>query len=303
MLDVFKILLPLFLVIGLGAFLKAIKLADEEWIKIFNKYSIYIGLPALLLANTLNINLEYFQGWDIIFYNALLILAVIGLTFLIAKWLNWDKSLRNTYLICIFFGNIAFLGIPVVSSIYWTGGASLSLQVISYILILFIVGIAILESSTIGGLSIPKLINKVLRNPLFITSLVCILLMIFQVRVPAVINQALMLVAATATPVALMALGMFIYRKVEFDHETTQAIILSALKLVAVPLIFFAFAYLTSLKANFNISIIEAAMPIAVTPFALAEIYSMNKNIIALSILISTIASIITLPIIITVIS
>ena len=48
--------------------------------------------------------------------------------------------------------------------------------------------------------------------------------------------------------------------------------------------------------SEFSASIIEAAMPLAITPFALADIYKLNKGFIARSIVLSTILAIITIP-------
>jgi len=46
------------------------------------------------------------------------------------------------------------------------------------------------------------------------------------------------------------------------------------------------------------ISVLEAGMPMAITPFILAELYPMEREVIALSIVISCLFSVITLPII-----
>ncbi|MBI5728261.1 MAG: hypothetical protein HY984_00740, partial [Candidatus Magasanikbacteria bacterium] len=46
---------------------------------------------------------------------------------------------------------------------------------------------------------------------------------------------------------------------------------------------------------TFRVSVIEAAMPLAITPFALAQVYPLDKRIIATTTIISTILSPLTL--------
>jgi len=54
----------------------------------------------------------------------------------------------------------------------------------------------------------------------------------------------------------------------------------------------------SSTKTNLAISVLEAGMPMAITPFILGELYPMERELIALSIVISCVVSMVTLPII-----
>lgn len=302
MIGIIGVVLPLFIIIALGAILRATKVADEKWIEVLNKYELYIGLPALIVYNVLNVDAKNFIGWDIIFYNFALLIGLIGLTYLITSMLKLEKSIRNSYVICIFFGNIAYLGVPIITSLIKDSGGSVAIHVAIYILVLFTLGIAILESSMPHKKSLPTIAKNIFKSPLVLAALAGILLFFLQIHPPEVIYKSIQLVSATSSPMALLALGMFIYRKIEFNKETLHSVILSALKLLVVPAIFYVFALIVPLHMKFNISIIEAAMPLAVTPFALSQIYPLNKNIISLSVVISTILSIITIPLLVSII-
>lgn len=302
MLGIIAVVMPLFIIIALGALLRATKVADEKWIEILNKYELYIGLPALIVYNVLGVDAKNVIGNDVIFYNFALLIAIMGLTYLVAALLKLEKSIRNTYVICIFFGNIAYLGLPIITSLVKDSGGSVSIHVAIYILVLFTLGIGILEASMKQKKSLLTIVKNVFKSPLVLAALAGILLFLLQIHPPEVIKKTLQLVAGTSSPMALLALGMFIYRKIKFDKETLHVFVLVFLKILVVPAIFFAFALAANIKMKFNISIIEAAMPLAVTPFALSQIYPLNKNIISLSVLISTVLSILSIPLIVSII-
>ena len=302
MFDIINVVLPLFIIIALGATLRAIKVVDEKWIEVLNKYELFIGFPALILYNVMNVDAQQFIGWNIVFYNFALLFGIIGLTYLVTSLLKLEKSLRNSYVICIFFGNTAYLGIPIITSLVKDSGGSVAIHVAIYILVLFTLGIAILESTMKKRKGVLEIVKNVFRSPLFLSALIGILLFFLQIKPPEVIHKTLQLIANTSAPVALLALGMFIYRKIEFNKETMHSVILATLKLLIVPAVFVTIASIFSLTGKFNISIMEAAMPIAVTPFALSQIYPLNKNVLSLAILISTIFTIVTVPLLFTII-
>ena len=171
MLEIINAVLPLFIIIALGAMLRAVKIADEKWIEVLNKYELYIGLPALIIYNVIKVDAKNFIGWDIIFYNLILLLAVIGITYLITSLLKLEKTIRNSYIICIFFGNIAYLGLPIVTSLIKDSSGSVAIHVAIYILVLFTVGIAILESSMKEKRSVATIGKHILLSPLFLSAL------------------------------------------------------------------------------------------------------------------------------------
>lgn len=65
--------------------------------------------------------------------------------------------------------------------------------------------------------------------------------------------------------------------------------------LIAMPMFFMIGFFIFSQSQNLTISILEAAMPVALTNFALAEIYEIDQHAMSSTIIISTIVSAITL--------
>ena len=157
--------------------------------------------------------------------------------------------------------------------------------------------IAVLEYSVHEKLELSILTNT-LKNPLLLAVLFSIVILAFKIELPFVVTKTVDLLAGGATPIILISLGIFFARELPKNIDYRHVVGLISLKLIVMPMIFFLYFSLSGKTDVLAISVLEAGMPIAITPFILAELYPMEKELIALSIVISCILSVVTLPII-----
>jgi hypothetical protein len=208
--------------------------------------------------------------------------------------MGFRKSIVNTYVISVFFGNVGYLGFPILSSLISGSEGLVSMHVALYTLILFTFGIGVLEFSVHKKLS-SKILVDALKNPLLLAVLFSVVLLATETTLPFVVSKTVDLLAGGATPIILISLGIFLARelpKVEYKHVVG----LVGLKLFVVPTIFLLYFYMAGQTEVLAISVLEAGMPMAITPFILAELYPMEREIIAIGIVVSCILSIFTLP-------
>ena len=135
-----------------------------------------------------------------------------------------------------------------------------------------------------------------MKNPLLLAVLFAVMLLVTNTKLPFVLLKSIDLLAAGATPIILISLGIFLARelpKVAYTHVFG----LIGLKLFVMPSIFLLYFYLAGQTEVLAISVLEAGMPMAITPFILAELYPMEREIIAIAIVISCFLSVFTLPI------
>ncbi len=303
-------ILPVFTLIFLGAILKliqnlrhpfAVRLCratghcDEKWSQVLNKYALYIALPALIINGLANTEKARLISTEIIIITSLILVGFILIIFLLTKLFKLPKELANTYLMGSFFGNIAYIGAPFILSLFPGTAGNISIIIAIHIAVAFSLGIYILEFSKHKHPNFDEIIKGVSTNPLIIAVVFGLLLMFIDNPLPNFINTTLSMLAASASPVVLVAIGMFITGNFYLDKGIIHAFSISALKLIVLPFIFILFANIIGLDGNFDIAILEAGMPVALTNFALAEIYPINKKIMAKTIIISTIASIFSL--------
>ncbi len=101
------------------------------------------------------------------------------------------------------------------------------------------------------------------------------------------------MLAATASPVALFALGSFLKGHKLKKHKT---VIFAGLvvKLILLPIIAYIALRLTSLQPPYSqIFLLMAGMPTAVTAFVIAEKYSLDRTVVAGAMLATTVLSVV----------
>ena len=290
---IIQTLLPLMLLIALGAVLKR-TIADDSWTAVLNKLSIYLLFPALIFSGMIKVKLETIDNFSFIYGNFILLVTIIFTLYFGLRYIGFKKSMVNTYVISVFFGNVGYLGFPILSSLIPNSEGLVSMHVALYTLILFTFGIGVLEFSVHKRLS-PKILVDTLKNPLLLAVLFSIVILAFEIRLPFVVLKTVELLAGGATPIILISLGIFLARelpKVEYKHVVG----LVGLKLFVVPMIFLLYFYLAGQNEVLAISVLEAGMPMAITPFILAELYPMEREIIAIGIVVSCLLSVFTLP-------
>ena len=297
MIQILFLILPSFIVIALGAFLKMIKVANDSWVDILNKYGLWVGFPSLIFETLIRLDKSrVVVKLDVFYINIIFLLLLIITAIIITKAIKIRKRLANTFIICVFFGNVAYLGYPIIMSVFNNREAELSIIISIYVLVLFTVGIGWLEFSRSNEINIFRLLLNFLKNPFIIAITVGILFLVFDIKLPSYIEKAFVMLKASASPVVLIALGIFIYRKISLRNVFAPVLLLTFIKLIVVPLIFLMGSLIFNDINKFGVSVIESAMPLAITPFALSSMYDLEKETIGTAIVFSTLISMITLP-------
>lgn len=307
MLQIFFIILPLFLIIFGAALVQKSGKIDETWPKVLNAYALRIGLPVLIFKALSSTPLNLDLTGKVIVINSLFLIALFLLTYLIGRLLKLTKENLRTAFISIGFGNVAYLGIPVITEVY---GQKLlpemSLLVAVYLFWMFTVGIGFLDYNlNFKKRDIVKnVFLNLIKNPLLIAVALGILVSSLGLKIPLTIAKSIDMLSASVTPTVLVVIGLFIGQmKIGRIKEWISVLVFSLMTLMVMPAILIGVVKLLNFNLqNFIPSIMAAAMPMAITPFALSEEYKLNSTLIARSIVLSTILSIASIPFWITVI-
>jgi len=293
---IIQTLLPLMLLVALGAVLKK-TIANDAWTEVLNKLAIYLLFPALIFSGMVKVELKSIDDFSFIYANFIILVLIIATLYGVTKSLGFTKRMTNTYVISVFFGNIGYLGFPILSSLLPGYEGIVSMHIALYTLILFTFGVGVLEFSVHQKIE-AKILKDTLKNPLLVAVLVSIVILMFDIKLLFVVTKTIDLLAGGATPIILISLGIFLARELPKNIDYRHVVGLISLKLVAMPLLLFCYFLLSGQTDIVAISVLEAGMPMAITPFILAELYPMEREVIALSIVISCLLSVITLPII-----
>ena len=297
MVEVFGFVAPVGVVIAAGVVLRLSGAANEGWVDVLNRYGLYIGFPALIFLNLTEIDIQQVAARAPVFaFNAGMLLAILGVAFVIVRAVGLDTEMGNTLIISSFFGNIAYLGYPVVTSAIPGSEAEVSIIIPIYTLVLFSVGVFILESSREDRHGLHRILARIVTNPLIVAIALGFLFLGLGIPVPGVLYEALSMIRNSASAVVLISLGIFLAHRIPLRRVWRPALVIVTLRLAVVPLLAYLGTGALGLADVRAVTVVEAAMPLAVTPFALSSMYPMNREVLVTSIFVSTVLAGLTLP-------
>ena len=301
MTQILVVIAPLFFLIFASAFLQKLKNVGDDWSKVLNDYTLNIGLPVLIFSALAKAPSLFAGQAQLIVANSIFILVSLLLAVIFGKVFRLKKQMFLTVFICFVFGNIAYLGIPLLVQI--AGEQVLptaSVIVATYFFWLFIIGIGYLDFSIEKNkkIVVKNTVKNLFKNPLLLAVILGVVVGGLQIALPSVLLKSLDMVTASVTPTVLIVIGLFIGKsQIGKLTEWGPVVLFSILTLCILPAIFyFGAKFFGFVPSHFSSSIIQAAMPLAITPFALADKYHLNKVFIARSIVLSTILSVVTIP-------
>lgn len=301
MLTIISIIAPLFLIVFVGAVLRKSGYLGDEWSGILNEYALKLGLPVLVFSSLAGTPLSFSAEAGLIISNSLFILVTFLLAWLTGSLLRLDARMMRTLFMCAVFGNVAYLGIPVLSQTAGEGVLpTVSLIIGIYLFWLFSLGIGYLDYSIRHDRRgvLKNVLSGLYRNPLLLALFFGIIAGSLQIRLPSMLTTAMDMITASVTPTVLIVIGLFIGNsRLGKVREWLPILLFSLVTLLVLPALFYLGVMLFGFSPPvFSVSIIEAAMPLAITPFALADQYRLDKEFIARSIVLSTVLSVVSLP-------
>lgn len=213
--DVFNITGPLFLLIGLGFTAVRLGIIEKTAIQSLARFLLYFGLPALLFQNLSRMDLATALNWSFLSVYALGSVTTFTIVSLLSCWV-WGNT--QTLAVLKGFGasmsNSAFIGYPLLLQSFDSPPlAAFSFVILVENLVMLPLALSLLERSALQSQSVSVLLTlqsvlvRVFRHPIMVSILVALLIALFQIPVPQVINTTADLLTAAAAPVALFMVG------------------------------------------------------------------------------------------------
>ncbi len=288
-------ILPVALIITIGYFAGR-KLNLEQ--STLSRLSVYLLAPALV-ANSLYKTEVSGQSISkiLLAYALISVVIYIGVT-LVTRLFNVAQSERQSWLAIVLCPNNGNMGLPVVT--FALGEAGLERAIIYMIgssILLFGLLPAILK-----GEGIKSAFKLTWKLPLIWAMIVGFLLNFFDVKLPFNLDKSLEWLGISAIPVALIILGLQLaYSQLSLSRREIAG---ATAKLTIAPIIASIVGRILNLDSiDLQVVILQTAMPTAVNSLVMVKEFGGNANFVAHTIILSTLMSFITLPIIIWLIS
>ncbi len=270
----FNTVMPIFILMILGYFIKKTKLADKKSLDVVNKLIFKIFLPVLLFYNIYSTKTSGIFDGKLIIFTICGIISVFILGYFAVMVLTKDNSKRGVMLQGFFRANFAILGIPLVGYICGNQTSGLASLMVAVVIPVFnILAVVALERFRKGntGLNILKLLKGVITNPLIIGCLIGILFFIFDIKLPSLIEKSVKDISSIATPLSIIVLGsVFEFSDIKGYFKENVIVVLT--KLVIVPLIVLPVAVWLGFSGEaLACLLVVFASPVAVSSFAMAQ--------------------------------
>lgn len=285
---------PFFALIAAGAVAGRTGLLNASLGGWLSAYTFWIGFPALLIRWLGDAPPpDAALARDLVAYAAAMG-AVLAAAPLIGRALGFPREANAGLAMTSAVGNTAFLGAPLAVSLFGEALRAPAAAVVAVdFILLMALSIAVLQSGKPDG-RVTIALRRVLLNPTVGGALVGLLLSLGHVRLPLLVDRPLSWLAATASPVALVALGCLIGR----EREPPGAADLGplgltlAIKLLLAPvLVWFALGFAGAsgeVRAAFTLL---AACPTAVNVFIQTRALDIHARGAALAVIAGTVVS------------
>lgn len=224
-----------------------------------------------------------------------IILLVFG--FWVPRFISKNHDDQGMIGFSLMFANVGFIGYPIVASIFGPKAVFYAaLLNVPNTFFIFIAGVMLVK----GEYSIRQFNPKVLLSPALIGAFIAALLVAFGVHTPEMIARPITMVGNITVPAALMIIGSSMARlPLREIIGSGKVYATSFLRLVIVPLsVYFLFRLCGVNTLINNINTVVIAMPVASFGTMFCMKYGRNPSLMTEATFITTLFSIITIPLI-----
>lgn len=298
--------LSLFILIGIGYLIRKKGILGDREVSGLTNIVIIISMPAAII-NSMNIdfsNDKLYYTIIIIIFSIISYIAKYIIGILFNKFLKNEKEKSSIYSLMILFSNCGFMGIPVVEAIYGKEGLFYAAIVnVCFSIVTWTLGIKIVSEGANKGHKAN--IRELVRNPGIVSVIIGFLVFLFHIKFPEFIKKPLEIMSSTMTPLAMFSIGAFLTEtNIKSVFKDYKIIFNSSIRLIVFPVISILIIKLFHISEDIKgILILLEAMPVASTVAIFAKQFNSDYELASKGIFLSTLLSLITIPIIMSIFS
>ncbi len=287
----------LFIIMAIGYAANKFKVLTGESNKLLSKLVLNVAMPCTILNSVLSGETTA-TGRDAAVF-MLIALCSFALFFILAaplpKLLRAEKNDRGMFRFMVVFGNVGFMGFPVIQSIFGVGAVFyVTIFNIVFSILCFSLGIMMISGKG------EKVNLRLLINPTMIASILTVILFYWKPAVPAVLSEALGLVGQLTTPSAMLIIGSTlgsIAFKAVFGAVRIYPV--AIVKLIIIPVLtWLALRLFINDALMLGVITVLSAMPTATNAAMMSMEYGGNEKLASKGVFLTTLLSIATIPLI-----
>ena len=262
--------------------------------------------PALIISGVVGSSEN--GNWTMVLINLLLAVILFAILIFISplfvRILRIPKNERNIYSVMLIFSNLGFMGIPIIEELYGKGAIIyVVLYSFVYSIIFYSYGIYLFEKEKVlqtGEKAKIKFEWKKMINPGIAASLIAMVIFLFQIKVPAPAVSFVDYLGNSCIPLSMILTGVSVAKLPLIEvFKDKKMYFFTFLKMLVIPII------AAVLIRNFHldpvlsgIMVLMFGMPNGSMAVMMSIDYGLDSSICSRGIVLTTLLSIITLPIV-----
>ena len=293
------VMVTLFAIVIVGFIAGKLGYMGGDFDKRLSSLVIDITCPALILSSTMSGQMPNREMiLPLLLISLLTYILLTGVALLVPRWLTKHHDDEGIVGFALMFGNVGFIGYPVVASIFGHEAVFYAavLNVVNTFAV-FTIGVMLI----MGGRGAYTFHKKVLWSTPMLAAYLAILIVALGIDdVPRVISQPLTLIGQITVPAALLIIGSsmsHLSARTMLGNSTVYITTLFRLALLPLAL-FFLFKTLGFQQLVVNINTVVIAMPVATYGTILCLKHGRDTTLITEVTFITTLLSVITIPLV-----
>ncbi len=305
----------LFLLLLLGVFLAKLEILDLHTKQKLTKLLLYVTTPMMMIDafydRMLMLESQPDQsglGIGMLFvYSFAFYLILIALSLILGFALRAPKKDRRLYTFMTIFGNVGFMGFPVVSSVFGTEGLFYAAILNSVFNIFVYTFGVVLMGGTGADASASKAEQlraipwkKLLLTPAVLCTAVGLLIFIFRIRLPGILADTCDTLGGLTSPLAMLVVGANLNGMKGWDMlKNMRMNVYILLRQIALPLVFWVLIRLIVDHPVLTPTLLLlSCMPVANTTALFATEYGGDEKLASQGIFLTTLFSLVSFPLI-----
>jgi len=271
---------------------------NEKLSKGLSRILVDVALPALIISSMMvEINKElinYVKIFTII--TAVIYLTMIVLSEIISKLIKMPLAKNTVFKFILVFGNVGYMGIPIITTLFPENGIILnSIKIIFFNVLVWTYGVYLFNRKE--GEDYDFEYKNLLNNGVIAITIGFILLFT-GLRLPSFISGSLEMLGNITFPISMLVIGSSLvnanFKKLFLDKKL---ILLALLRLLIYPLLALFILSLFNIEPIiYRTSVLLVAMPSAAQVVLFAEKYDGDNSYASEGVFITTLFSVITIP-------
>lgn len=202
--------MPVFLTIIIGYALKQMKMLNDGFVSVANKFNFKVTLPAMLFLDLASTNIRENFDLKYVLFCAISTTVMFFVIWGLSKIFIKDKSIIGAFVQASYRSSAAVLGIAFIQNIYGDSGMA-PIMIIGCVPLYNVYAVLVLtlegENNGSGAEAIKKSVINIGKNPIIISIALGITVSLINFKFTPIIGKTINNLAVMASPLALIAIG------------------------------------------------------------------------------------------------